>query len=135
MVGFERFGSSGFGADACLEHLGRGGLGTVGLALSALPYAIPVRYVAEDGAFLVVLPDRTDVSKKLLSSVVALHADGFDDRFGRHWSAVAIGSVTPVPVPDPLPAGDRPPVVASASRSPAVLLDPQILIGHWLDWA
>ncbi|MDE3202622.1 MAG: pyridoxamine 5'-phosphate oxidase family protein [Acidobacteriota bacterium] len=135
MVGLARFGSSDFGADACLEHLGRGGLGTVGLALSALPYAIPVRYVAEDRAFRIVLPGHTDVSKKLLSSVVALHADGFDDRVSRHWSAVAIGSVTPVPAPDRLAAGGRPPVVAGASHSPAVLLEPRVLLGHWLDWA
>ncbi len=134
MIGLARFASSDFGADACLEHLGRGGLGTVGLALSALPYAIPVRYVAEDQAFLVVLPDRTDVSKKLLSSVVALHAAGFDDQVSRHWSAVAIGSVTPVAVPDRLPAGNRPPA-GSGSLSPAVLLEPRVLVGHWLDWA
>src|SRR5579871_5495672 len=79
--------------DVCLGLLSTATFGRVSLSARAMPRIVPVRFSVNRRRITAHLQCNEDLGEALDGAVVALQADGFDERTQQVWSVHAIGRV------------------------------------------
>jgi hypothetical protein len=118
----------------CLAVLASSRLGRISVTLHALPVVFPVAYlVSNDGIVVGVSVD--EMAQAMTSTVVALQADGWSEDNAKRWTALAIGTMTPLRVTDEFRSGEGSGGQAATpwGERHVFRLDPHILSGRWLD--
>ena len=80
--------------EACLELLNSATFGRVALNVRALPRVVPVRLHVHRGQIHVSAEGALDLGDARDGAVVALQADGYDDRTEQMWNVHVVGRVT-----------------------------------------
>lgn len=100
--------------DTCLGLLAGATFGRVSLNVRAMPRIVPVRFGVHRRRLNAHLQCDEELSDALDGAVVALQADGFDDRTQQVWSVHVVGRVL-------------------ARCGPDFVIDPTVLEGVWLE--
>lgn len=80
--------------DTCMDLLSGVVFGRVALSIHALPRIVPVRFAVHRGRICAHVQGTVDLSEALDGAVVALQADGYDDRAEQVWTVHLVGRVT-----------------------------------------
>ena len=80
--------------EACLQLLSGATFGRVALNVGALPRIVPVRFNVHRGRIHASTQLAAELGDALDGSVVALQADGYDDRIQQVWNVHVVGRVT-----------------------------------------
>jgi len=75
----------------CLALLAHTPIGRVVLSIKALPAVRTVRFVLSSGSIVVRVAPNSRLRRASAGSVVAFHADHYDEEAGEGWSVVAHG--------------------------------------------
>jgi nitroimidazol reductase NimA-like FMN-containing flavoprotein (pyridoxamine 5'-phosphate oxidase superfamily) len=81
--------------EECKAFVRAGGLGRVGVSVSALPAIFPIRYYLCDDEIVVHGAYGTIPANALSGAIVAFEADSIDDR-GHGWNVLVVGKAEAV---------------------------------------
>jgi hypothetical protein len=130
----EPVGLAGIGLAECLRLLGSQVVGRVIFTDAAMPTALPVTFVLDEGEIVFRAGEGSVLATATRRAVVAFEADELDPATHAGWTVLGVGSTSEVTDPARLAGfvGSTLPAWAPAGSALTIALHIQHLSGRWL---